>query len=236
MDDYDYLKEAGKDYLEHHGVKFMKWGVKNGPPYPLEGEGKKSFRQQVKEAKDKIKESKAAKRRKKILKDPEKIVKYQDEFTLEDIAEAIRKIDAINDVKKRIPKKEGLTRKQKRQARDPATLMKNQDKFSEEDYEKAYNRLKKQRAAQDMIIDDAKRPAKVLGIANTYLDEIGRAAGHLKGGMDDVIKIHDNAMMISGKGKTYRDQYSDRFPGSKGGNGITKQDMLDELKKLGVIT
>jgi len=23
------------DYLEHHGVKGQKWGVKNGPPYPL---------------------------------------------------------------------------------------------------------------------------------------------------------------------------------------------------------
>lgn len=228
MDDYDYLKEAGKDYLEHHGVKFMKWGVKNGPPYPLEGEGKKNFRQQVKEAK-------AAKRRKKILKDPEKIVKYQDEFTLEDIAEALKRIDAINDVKKRIPNKSGLTRKQKRQARDPATLLKNQDRFSKEDYEKALDRLKKKRDTQEMLIEDAKRPAKVLGVVNAYLNEIGTTAGKVKGGMDDVIKIHDNAMMISGKGKTLRDQYDERYPGSKGGNGMTKQDMLDELRKLGVI-
>lgn len=235
MDDYDYLKEAGKDYLEHHGVKFMKWGVKNGPPYPLEGEGKKSFRQQVKEAKDKVKESKAAKRRKKILKDPEKIVKYQDEFTLEDIAEALKRIDAINDVKKRIPNKSGLTRKQKRQARDPATLLKNQDRFSKEDYEKALDRLKKKRDTQEMLIEDAKRPAKVLGVVNAYLNEIGTTAGKVKGGMDDVIKIHDNAMMISGKGKTLRDQYDERYPGSKGGGGMTKQDMLDELRKLGVI-
>lgn len=235
MDDYDYLKEAGKDYLEHHGVKFMKWGVKNGPPYPLEGEGKKSFRQQVKEAKDKAKESKAAKRRKKILKDPEKIVKYQDEFTLEDIAEALKRIDAINDVKKRIPNKSGLTRKQKRQARDPATLLKNQDRFSKEDYEKALDRLKKKRDTQEMLIEDAKRPAKVLGVVNAYLNEIGTTAGKVKGGMDDVIKIHDNAMMISGKGKTLRDQYDERYPGSKGGGGMTKQDMLDELRKLGVI-
>lgn len=235
MDDYDYLKEAGKDYLEHHGVKFMKWGVKNGPPYPLEGEGKKSFRQQVKEAKDQIKESKAAKRRKKILKDPEKIVKYQDEFTLEDIAEALKRIDAINDVKKRIPNKSGLTRKQKRQARDPATLLKNQDRFSKEDYEKALDRLKKKRDTQEMLIEDAKRPAKVLGVVNAYLNEIGTTAGKVKGGMDDVIKIHDNAMMISGKGKTLRDQYDERYPGSKGGGGMTKQDMLDELRKLGVI-
>ena len=26
------------DYISHHGVEGMHWGVKNGPPYPLEGE------------------------------------------------------------------------------------------------------------------------------------------------------------------------------------------------------
>lgn len=24
------------DYLGHHGVKGQKWGVRNGPPYPIE--------------------------------------------------------------------------------------------------------------------------------------------------------------------------------------------------------
>ena len=28
------------DYLEHHGIKGMKWGVRNGPPYPIENNGK----------------------------------------------------------------------------------------------------------------------------------------------------------------------------------------------------
>lgn len=23
------------DYISHHGIKGQKWGVKNGPPYPL---------------------------------------------------------------------------------------------------------------------------------------------------------------------------------------------------------
>lgn len=24
------------DYLSHHGIKGQKWGVRNGPPYPIE--------------------------------------------------------------------------------------------------------------------------------------------------------------------------------------------------------
>ena len=32
MDD---LIKDGEDFLQHHGVKGQKWGVQNGPPYPL---------------------------------------------------------------------------------------------------------------------------------------------------------------------------------------------------------
>lgn len=32
-----YKVTRSEDYLEHHGIKGQKWGVKNGPPYPLEG-------------------------------------------------------------------------------------------------------------------------------------------------------------------------------------------------------
>ena len=28
-----------KYYLAHHGIKGQKWGVKNGPPYPLDAKG-----------------------------------------------------------------------------------------------------------------------------------------------------------------------------------------------------
>lgn len=52
------------DFLEHYGVKGMKHGVRNGPPYPLKGEGKANF---LKQAKKKISKvlSKASKKQKK---------------------------------------------------------------------------------------------------------------------------------------------------------------------------
>lgn len=35
----NYRKKLYKNYLIHHGVKGQKWGIKNGPPYPLDAKG-----------------------------------------------------------------------------------------------------------------------------------------------------------------------------------------------------
>lgn len=42
-------------FLEHHGVKGQKWGVKNGPPYPLDQSyGSKKKRKEISELVDKL--------------------------------------------------------------------------------------------------------------------------------------------------------------------------------------
>lgn len=38
--------------LYHHGMKGMHWGKRNGPPYPLTGEGKAAFKRQKKQAQE----------------------------------------------------------------------------------------------------------------------------------------------------------------------------------------
>lgn len=35
------------DYISHHGVEGQKWGVRHGPPYPLDREAKKEVRKQI---------------------------------------------------------------------------------------------------------------------------------------------------------------------------------------------
>lgn len=217
--DFNDLKELGDAYLAHHGVEGQQWGVQNGPPYPLEGKGKRNFIKQAREARQK-------RRRKKILKDPEKIVKYQDEFTPEEIDEALKKIDKIIEVKKRIPKKETLTGKEKRHAKTPADLLKNLDKFDADGAKMALERLKKQREIQEMMIDDAKRPAKILGIGNSYLNEITSGVGNVKNLTGNIIGAHDNFMLIGKNGQKYQDQYNSKY--GKSGGGVS-QDKLDDL-------
>lgn len=208
--DFDDMKRIGEAYLAHHGVEGQRWGKRNGPPYPLEGSGKRNFVQQVRE-------QRRQKRRKKILKDPAKIIKYQDEFTIDEIEQALNKIDEINKVRERVPKDQNkpLTRKQKSRAKDAATLRKNLDKFSPEDYQKAVNRLRRKDELTDMVIEDAKKPAKILGIGNAYLSEIARGFSSVKSVINDVSGIHDTTMKITRAGLTNEDAYK-LFAKSKG--------------------
>lgn len=228
MADFNDMKARGEAFLAHHGVEGQQWGVKNGPPYPLEGAGKKSFIQQRKEVR-------AEKRRKKILKDPKKIVKYSDEFSPEEIAEALKKIDAVSEVKKRIPKKSKLSRSEKRKAKDPMTLSKNADKFDKDTFELALDRLKKQRETWDMAIKDAKRPADIIGVGNAYLNEITSGIGKLKSGTGDIISLHDNFMLLGKNGKKLGDQYADRYPKANSNKAYTDDDVKKLLEKYNLI-
>lgn len=38
----DVLATMDSNYLQHHGIEGMQWGVRHGPPYPLSGSGKSS--------------------------------------------------------------------------------------------------------------------------------------------------------------------------------------------------
>lgn len=105
------------DYLEHHGTIGQKWGVRNGPPYPLAGGGlraaierRKAARAEKAEAKkrkkkgqmlQKAKKAKAKEREKeekqkqarekliqKYMEDPAKLYKHRKKFTKEELDKA----------------------------------------------------------------------------------------------------------------------------------------------------
>ena len=60
-------KEETLNYLEHHGIDGMKWGVQNGPPYPLDKEKHdrvvKKGQKKIKSLMDKHKEKETNKKK-----------------------------------------------------------------------------------------------------------------------------------------------------------------------------
>lgn len=69
--------------LYHHGVEGQKWGVKNGPPYPIEKNIKKRYgRLDNKESRQKVIKS----------KDSTLILEYEDELTNQELQEALIRI------------------------------------------------------------------------------------------------------------------------------------------------
>lgn len=70
------LEDEMEDELEHHGVKDMSWGERNGPPYPLKGIDKKIARAQYRKEKERKKRlkklQKAAKKARKLKQKEER--------------------------------------------------------------------------------------------------------------------------------------------------------------------
>ena len=185
------------DYLSHHGIDGMRWGKRNGPPYPLSradhnkvvsGESSKPKRTtntkrdpktgkfiKGKSKKVKVDKPLTDRQKSKILKNPKKIVKYQEKLTREEIEDALQKLYSVEKVKSQIKKRKlfsrrdsGLTRRQRRMAKNPTTLQRNMHKFSPEDLQKAINYLNDKNKLFDMKIRNADKPRKVTEKVSDY--------------------------------------------------------------------
>lgn len=88
------LTKFSDDYLEHFGILGMKWGKKNGPPYPLSraiSTGKRLLKER-KEKKEKIKEEL-------IRENPKKLYKNRHKYTTEQIEESLKRIRTLNSLR-----------------------------------------------------------------------------------------------------------------------------------------
>lgn len=179
--DFSDLHEAVSDILSHHGREGQKWGVRNGPPYPLNREGLRAFRENHKR-------KKLERRKKKIMNDPELITKNADMFTRDELETSLEKLRLINDFKREAGLTKKLSRKKRRMANNPSSLLNNMDKYSPEEYRQAFDRLKKRETIKNMIADSTDRPTKVIGNVSSSIKSVSDSAYNISKFSDLVAK------------------------------------------------
>lgn len=201
----DFYSSEEYNYLEHHGILGMKWGKKNGPPYPLS------------EAKhDRIVE-KYEKKRAKIARDPAKLKKYADKynFTNEEIETALKRFDTKKKIDERIDNKQKearLSAIKKQLSKDAATFEKNYDKFTKEEAELALERLSTKQRAHEARLKEMRRPKDKFDITKDYLSSIASAV--------------DSISKVSKGFKEFRENWVNTF------GGYSKDEMrLNWLRK-----
>ena len=120
--EYDYEKpDLTEEFLEHHGILGMKWGVRKGPPYPLGG-GLKGWAQRRKK-------KKLYKKRVKTLKKARKV-----------------KAKKAEEVKKDTRSKEELMN-----SKDLNAIKKNISKFSNAELQSVMDRIDKEQRFSEYV-------------------------------------------------------------------------------------
>lgn len=117
------LDEEYDSYVEHHGVDGQKWGVKHGPPYPLESRSERRARK-----KEERTEKKRQKQRSSQLVKARKIKRQN-------------KIKKEKEAKKAAKKEENEKKRREAILRDPKKLYRNRHKFQKEEIENALKRF-----------------------------------------------------------------------------------------------
>ena len=100
--------DSSENSLEHFGIRGMKWGVQNGPPYPLSSKIstgrtlRSAMKSKSKSAtKPETAEEHEAKRKAAILSgDPDEVMKYQKELSIQELNDAIRRVQVNQQLNK----------------------------------------------------------------------------------------------------------------------------------------
>lgn len=185
------------DYLMHHGVKGQIHGIRNGPPYPLNQAFAKT-----RAAYKKHQERVAAKKRKAILNDPEKLYKRRADFTEEEIRSATSKAQAVEELKKQIPKKEKKRRDKPldfgklSMVDTPEKFIKNQKYLTPDERRKAMDFLRDRDQASKYKSDERQREMNGAKDVSNLLGNISSILGSSFGIIDTLMSRNPNRMTL----------------------------------------
>lgn len=101
------------DYISHHGIEGQKWGIKNGPPYPLEkkdNKKKKNKNYNQSQNDEEIDDIEEGKRKAMRTGKPELIQKYAEDMTAAELSEALRKMDLMEQLKNSDPSRNSVSK------------------------------------------------------------------------------------------------------------------------------
>lgn len=138
--------EDFNNYLEHHGIKGQKWGV----------------RRSLEELGYKVNQRRKRRRHDRILKDPRLLAKHINEFSQEEIDKRVKELKNAELVRKSANLPVKLKGKKARWAKDPNKLEKHRNDLTDEEFEEAMKRLN-----DDQKIHEAKM--KQMSRLNDYV-------------------------------------------------------------------
>lgn len=186
------------DVLEHHGVEGQRWGVQNGPPYPLSGDNKRQAQREYKEAKRQKraeeKEAEITKKKSRIIGkgDVKAMRRHPEWFNQQEMEAVLKKNATLNAAK---PSKSVKMTKAKRKALDEADLeyiKRHPEEFTSEEmayslqrrklldeqHNKSKHQVKKERDLEDTYAKIQKAAAiaasatTILTLAKTGMDVV----------------------------------------------------------------
>lgn len=156
---YDYYPESDNE-LEHHGIDNQKWGVRNGPPYPL----KPAVSSAVKQGKSR-EEIRAAKKRSKSLKKARATRAKNLKAKAKEKARAAKEEERKAKQEEKEEKKQAKTKETS--SKNPTLMYKNRDLFTTDELKEYADRFAVESRLQEI---SSKRLEEGKKIVNNILN------------------------------------------------------------------
>lgn len=200
--EFDYDKpELSEETLEHHGILFQKWGVRNGPPYPLSSDKSTGSRLKTGGNGKKISKHKARKLQRKRVK-------------------SLKKARKIREQNRKVQQEQQKSKDEIIKSKDIAAMFKNVDMFTNQDIQDMLTRLDWEDKLKDRVSKqaEANKPK-----SKKVVDSVTKAM--LEGGKKGVLGVIGTVSENAGK------MGIKKMVEAAGGTNEDAQKIIDELFK-----